>query len=232
MFDSMQQLLRDVPALTQLAGVRVPALFTALGLVIVVAVRFWVLHSRVRTLESQAITDPLTGAFNRRHFDAALINAIERRSRLGEPASLLLFDIDRFKPINDTFGHAAGDGVLRALADVVRQRTRKLDVLFRTGGEEFALLLPATRRQDALVVAEDLRERVAAAKLLDARRVTISIGVGELGDAQSAGEWLADADAALYLAKRSGRNRVGILASPAGARSRPGARGVRALGQR
>jgi diguanylate cyclase (GGDEF)-like protein len=161
-----------------------------------------------RRLAEQAIMDPLTGAFNRRHMDACLTTAIERRSRSGEPVSLLLFDVDRFKDINDALGHVAGDDVLKALVKIVGSRARKLDVLFRIGGEEFALLLSGARFADALSVAEDLRSLVERTALLERRTVTISIGVSELGDGQSAHGWLEDADAALYLAKQSGRNRV------------------------
>jgi diguanylate cyclase len=159
-------------------------------------------------LEDEAITDPLTGAFNRRHLDACLAMALERRNRTAEPASLLLFDIDHFKTINDSLGHPAGDDVLRAVVRLVGGRMRTLDVLFRVGGEEFALLLSAARYDDALVVAEDLRLLIAQADLLPRGGVSISVGVGELQMGQSAHGWLAEADAALYRAKRGGRNRV------------------------
>src|SRR5262245_31733518 len=107
----------------------------------VVMVRLRTLHAQVRRLEAEALTDPLTGAFNRRHLDVCLVHAIERRKRRGEQASLLLFDVDRFKSINDALGHTAGDDVLRRLVGVVGRRARRTDVLFRIGGEEFALLL-------------------------------------------------------------------------------------------
>ncbi len=181
----------------------------ALAIVIAIAsVRLRILHSRLRRLEAQALTDPLTGAFNRRHLDACLRTAIERRNRVGETASLLLFDVDRFKEINDARGHAAGDAVLKALVALVVGRARKLDSLCRIGGEEFALLLEGTSFARALTVAEDLRALVAEAALLDGTGVSISIGVSELRPWQSAQAWIDDADAALYLAKRSGRNRV------------------------
>jgi diguanylate cyclase len=161
-----------------------------------------------RRLVDQAITDPLTGAFNRRHMEACLTMAIERRNRTAEPASLLLVDVDHFKEINDAFGHAAGDDVLRGLVRLVGGRMRTLDVLFRVGGEEFALLLAGARNADALTVAEDLRLLVKDAPLLDGGSVSISVGVSELQRGQSVSAWVADADAALYRAKRGGRNRV------------------------
>jgi diguanylate cyclase len=182
------------------------SLTTGLGLVIVVivaigaglgTVRLRMLREHIRRLEAETVTDPLTGAFNRRHLDTCVVHAMERRNRLGEPASLLLFDVDRFKEINDSLGHAAGDDVLKRLVKVVGRRTRRVDVLFRIGGEEFALLL-----------AGAAGACVEGARLLGARAVTISIGVSELADGQSARDWIAEADGALYAAKRRGRNRV------------------------
>jgi diguanylate cyclase (GGDEF)-like protein len=166
------------------------------------------LVQRLRTLERQAVTDPLTGAFNRRHLDVCLRTAIERRARFGESASLVLLDVDRFKDINDRFGHTAGDAVLKALVRLARRRTRTLDLLFRTGGEEFALLLSGTRLNAALAAAEQLRDFVAASRLIDGHAISISLGVSELRDGQSPLDWLGDADRALYYAKRAGRNRV------------------------
>jgi len=163
-----------------------------------------------RTLLEQALTDPLTGAFNRRHMDWCLTTAMERRQRIGEPASLLLFDVDHFKHINDALGHAAGDRALKGLVELVSARARKLDVLFRIGGEEFLLLLPGAAHHGALAVAENLRRMVAAADLLDGWRLSISVGVSELQDGQSVSSWIEDADVALYRAKRDGRNRVRV----------------------
>jgi diguanylate cyclase (GGDEF)-like protein len=170
--------------------------------------RIAILQNRVRLLEEQAITDPLTGAFNRRQMQITLAAAVERRRRSGERASILLFDIDRFKDINDALGHAEGDRVLTSLVALVGQRMRKLDALFRSGGEEFVLLLSGTRFSDALSVAEDLRTLVQDASLIAGRPLSISIGVVELAREQSIAEWIAEADAALYRAKRAGRNRV------------------------
>jgi diguanylate cyclase len=179
-------------------------------------IRTLVLQRRVRALEEQTLTDPLTGAFNRRHMQAMLATAVERRRRFGERASLLLFDIDRFKRINDLLGHGEGDRVLKTLVALIGQRLRKVDVLFRCGGEEFALLLTGARFPDALSVAEDIRRVVHDAGLVPGRPVSISIGVVELAHEQSAADWLAEADAALYRAKRAGRNRVaGRFGDPA-----------------
>ena len=177
------------------------------------------LCDRERQLVEQAITDPLTGAYNRRHMDFCVANAVARRDRTGEPASLLLIDVDYFKRINDTFGHARGDAVLKQLVTLASTRGRRLDVLFRMGGEEFVLLLPGTRYGGALAVAEGLRADVAAADLLpDGSHISISIGISELGS-QTVAAWVEDADAALYRAKQGGRNRVsasrGLVLAPA-----------------
>lgn len=174
------------------------------------AVTLLMLCIQQRTLKEQAMTDPLTGAFNRRHLDCRLQAAIARRNRTGEPVSLLLFDVDHFKGINDTMGHAAGDQVLKRLVALVTGRARKLDVLFRVGGEEFLLLLPGSAHDGALTVAESLRHAIAVADLLHGRRLSVSIGVSELQRGQSASAWMEDADAALYRAKQGGRNRVDL----------------------
>jgi diguanylate cyclase (GGDEF)-like protein len=169
------------------------------------------LAGRERRLVEQAITDPLTGAFNRRHMTFCLAQAVARRARTGEPATLLLIDVDFFKRVNDTWGHAEGDAVLTRLVKLIASRGRRLDVLFRTGGEEFVLLLPETSHDGAVTVAEAIREAVASATLLPSgEQLSISIGVSELAAAQSLSAWIEDADAALYRAKRSGRNRVAV----------------------
>ena len=170
--------------------------------------RMAALQRRVRTLERQAITDPLTGAFNRRYMHGALATAVERCRRAGQPASLLLLDVDRFKPLNDTAGHAAGDRVLKAIVTLVDRRLRQVDALFRLGGDEFVVLLSGARVSDARAVAEELRVATERTRVVHDRRVSISIGVAELGSSDSPAEWLAEADAALYDAKRAGRNRV------------------------
>ena len=166
------------------------------------------LVDRLRQLERQAVTDPLTGAFNRRHYEHCLRTAIERRTRYREPASLVVFDVDRFKDINDRFGHTSGDAVLKALVVIIRRRARALDLLFRTGGEEFALVLSGARLDEAIGFAEEFRASVAASRLLNGHVVSISVGVSELRHGQSPLEWLMEADLALYHAKDAGRNRV------------------------
>ncbi len=159
-------------------------------------------------LLDQSIRDPLTGAFNRRHMVTCLSQAVERASRTGTTATVLMFDIDHFKKINDQFGHAAGDKALISIVALLEGRLRKLDSLFRIGGEEFIVLLPETHESDALAVAEEVRRTVADAQLFDGHPTTISIGVAGLEPADSVDTWIRRADDALYRAKAAGRNRV------------------------
>ena len=170
--------------------------------------RVLTLQARVRALEQQTITDPLTGAFNRRHMHETLATAVERHRRWGDPASLLLLDVDQFKSLNDAAGHAQGDRVLQAIAALVQKRLRRIDALFRLGGDEFVVLLAGAWLPDARDIAEQLRSAVDAARLDGRRDVSISVGVAGLQYGESADDWLAAADAALYAAKLAGRNRV------------------------
>ena len=160
-----------------------------------------------QALVTQTITDPLTGAYNRRHMDAQLGRHVHSRQE-AEPHALLVIDIDHFKRINDTHGHDVGDQVLRKVVTAVSSRKRRSDLLFRMGGEEFVLLLPGASIDQAQRVAEELRLRLAMADLLPGEPVTVSIGVSALRQGQTADGWIKSADAALYRAKRSGRNRV------------------------
>lgn len=159
-----------------------------------------------------AETDLLTGLPNRRFFQGAGDQEVERVRRFGAVASVIMFDLDRFKAINDTYGHSAGDEALRALARAGRAALRQIDVLARLGGEEFVVLLPGTGLKAGLDVAEKLR-RTLAATLVESGgnsfRVTASFGVDELRPLdESIDDTLARADSALYAAKRGGRNRV------------------------
>ena len=165
-----------------------------------------------RALVQQTLTDPLTGAYNRRHLAQQLALLTRPGSGVHGMNALLAIDIDHFKTINDQHGHAAGDAVLVALVDTLSARKRQSDMLFRTGGEEFVLLLPRTAARDAQQVAEDLRARIAATALLPGHAITVSIGVGPQQPQHSADAWLGAADRALYQAKHNGRNRVEMSA--------------------
>ncbi len=163
-------------------------------------------------LRKLAATDPLTGAFNRRHFMAVAEMESERTRRNGHPLSVLTLDIDHFKKINDTYGHAGGDEALRKTVETVKNQLRSSDVLGRFGGEEFCVLLPETASKGAMVLGERIRRAIAAMAVSWAGRefgFTISIGVAEWRPREpSLEESLERADQSLYRAKTGGRNRV------------------------
>ena len=160
-----------------------------------------------------AVTDSLTRAFNRQYLSERLPKEVERHRRYGDRVSVVLFDVDHFKRVNDVHGHAAGDAVLKAIAELAAALCRETDALVRYGGEEFLLLLPGTTKDGARQMAERLRKRVAHHVVQTesgAITVTLSAGVAELQPKEEARELLARADAALYLAKGRGRNRVEV----------------------
>ena len=171
-----------------------------------------VLGDLQRALLQQALTDPLTGAYNRRHLAQQLASLSRPDSAVPGMNALLAIDVDHFKSINDRHGHAAGDAALVAMVAALSARKRHSDMLFRTGGEEFVLLLPRTSAQDAQQVAEALRLRIAGTDLLPGHPITVSIGVGVQQSQYSADDWLGAADRALYQAKHNGRNRVEVSA--------------------
>lgn len=162
-------------------------------------------------LRQIAMSDLLTGALTRRGWIDMAEKELARARRYGTDASIIMFDVDHFKSVNDTHGHPAGDGVLRTLAQRCLAELRDSDVLGRLGGEEFAVLLPSTNATEAAVLAERLRKRFADEPVdVDgvALRVTASFGVvGLTQDIESIDAWLAGADARLYNAKADGRNR-------------------------
>lgn len=165
-------------------------------------------------LHKLGITDALTGAYNRRHMDTEVGEAVERFTRYGTASSVLLVDIDHFKRVNDEFGHAAGDRALKEIAATMRQLLRKLDLVFRIGGEEFLVLLPDVKRGGAAEAAEKLRREVASVQFLPGSKITVSIGVGEIASGETRDQWIRRIDRALYDAKDSGRDRVVIAEAP------------------
>jgi diguanylate cyclase (GGDEF)-like protein/PAS domain S-box-containing protein len=166
------------------------------------------LEKLANELEALSLTDQLTGLSNRRAFDQKLAEEVRLAVRHRTPLSLVLLDIDHFKQYNDAFGHPAGDTVLRVMGQVLRDHTRTTDCAARWGGEEFALLLRHTAEGGALVVAERVRKAVESGEW-NHRDITVSVGVATLWrDSTDGGSLLADADQALYDAKRNGRNRV------------------------
>ncbi len=154
------------------------------------------------------LTDPLTGAFNRRSFLNTLGDAAESCRRGIGTASLIAIDIDHFKKINDTLGHKAGDDALKGVVNALLKRKRKLDKVFRTGGEEFIVLAHNIEPGESIAFADSLRVAVEQADILDGQVITISIGVVDYSTELSIDDWIRQTDANLYEAKRRGRNRV------------------------
>src|SRR4051812_29182109 len=168
----------------------------------------------VPALQAEARVDPKTGLFNARHFAAALAEEIGRARRFERPMSLIMADLDLLRDINNTYGHLAGDAVLKGIAEAFRGQLRHYDVPARFGGEEFSILLPETPPEQALEIAERIR-RAVAARTFDVEtssepiRATVSIGVaGFPKDGTDANELIHQADLAVYRAKLQGRNRV------------------------
>ena len=170
------------------------------------------LADQAESLERLACLDGLTALNNRRHFLALAESEWSRFRRYGRPLALLMIDIDFFKSVNDTYGHDAGDAVIKAVADVLQKRKRTTDIAGRLGGEEFGLILPEGTLESAVVAGERLRQLVAGRPVATENQcisVTISVGAS-VADAAMSGfdELLKQADVALYEAKNSGRNRV------------------------
>ena len=172
------------------------------------------LRDNVQMSIEMAITDPLTGLFNRRYMESHVATLVEQAAARSKPLTVMVLDIDYFKSINDTHGHDAGDDVLRDFALRIKRSIRGIDLACRYGGEEFVLVMPETDMAVAAMVAERLRRRIAAEpfsiqKGAKSVPVTISIGIAGLRDKDdTAASVLKRADQALYRAKRDGRNRV------------------------
>ncbi|MEW6765576.1 MAG: ABC transporter substrate-binding protein [Pseudomonadota bacterium] len=168
------------------------------------------LHATLAELETLARTDKLTGCWNRRHLEEVVGVEIGRARRYHIPLSLIVFDIDHFKQVNDRYGHGVGDMVLRALADIIRQNLRDSDTLARWGGEEFVVLATNTAQNDALTLAEKLRGAVQDAVFPEVGALTVSLGVSQFKSADNLETCFKRADHALYKAKAKGRNRVWV----------------------
>jgi diguanylate cyclase (GGDEF)-like protein len=158
-----------------------------------------------------ASMDALTGAFNKRYFDESFSKEVQRSQQAGTPLCIVLFDIDHFKKINDTYGHPAGDAVLKNVSGAVASQLRDGDALFRVGGEEFALVLSATPRDLAIQAAEAVRALIESlvTDFMGTRiTATLSLGVAELSSGELPAALYQRVDEKLYAAKRGGRNRV------------------------
>jgi diguanylate cyclase (GGDEF)-like protein len=181
------------------------------GLLILTATRLVTLRQTMDRLRGEADLDHLTGLANRRRFRVALSREVERWRRYGAPCALLLFDIDYMKSINDTYGHPAGDLVIREIADTLIRVSRDNDTAARLGGEEFALLLAGIDDTKAALAANRLRAILAEQPIEGVGNITVSIGVAACpAHADSERTLYAASDGALYVAKNEGRNRVAV----------------------
>jgi diguanylate cyclase (GGDEF)-like protein len=173
-------------------------------------------HRRTQLLLDETVTDPLTGLYNRRGLEQHVEALLTRPAGAPLTQSWVMLDLDFFKKVNDTHGHDAGDTLLRSVAQTLRNTARKGDILARTGGEEFVLLLPDCAAPAAMNLAERLRLCVASLGVTIngcSVRITVSLGVAQQAPGETWIAALARADAALYLAKQEGRDRV-MLAAP------------------
>jgi diguanylate cyclase (GGDEF)-like protein len=175
-----------------------------------VEILFAILNRHEKHLEWLATRDPLTNAFNRRRMMEDLERAVALCSRHNSPASIIIIDADKFKSINDTFGHQEGDAVLKNLAQILSSRIRCSDRFYRYGGEEFVAFLAETHLIQAARVADIFCELVRNAEVSKKGRITISCGVAEVRRDESVSEWISRADSALYKAKHNGRDRFEI----------------------
>lgn len=202
----------DDPASTKIITTLRVNLLISLGITLVV---LFLVHIMFRgyqgRLESMASSDSLTGAITRRALDQLFEQTVKAMQRRTQPMSVILFDLDKFKRINDVYGHMAGDEVLRAISDIVRNKVRDSDILCRWGGEEFLILLPECDLESAYVLAEKARadiEKNAIKFKGGSAELTASFGVAEMKAGESQDDLIGRADSALYAAKEGGRNRV------------------------
>lgn len=165
--------------------------------------------------EELANIDRLTGAWNRRRFENEAVREIAKATRHKQPLSLIAFDIDQFKAINDLHGHLAGDQVLIGICELVLARIRTTDALIRWGGDEFLIMAPMTGAADAEALAHALCADLASGNFGAAEKVTLSVGVAQHHPTESLDAWLARADRAIYAAKAQGRDQVVVDVAPA-----------------
>jgi diguanylate cyclase (GGDEF)-like protein len=207
--------------LTFLLGWLVIAFLTSAGSSFAAARVLALAWERQKSLEHFATVDELTGAPNRRVFASRLESEVDRCSRLASALCVVFIDVDFFKRINDDYGHQIGDRVLKEIYSRLEENLRLYDFIGRLGGDEFIMALPGTDAQTAYGVAERLRDSVQGDFVKDLPRVTVSLGVAELGQGMGADLLVRNADMALYLAKNNGRNRTEIYRPSPGAAQSP-----------
>jgi diguanylate cyclase (GGDEF)-like protein len=195
----------------RMSGVEFSSILVTLALTTLFAYIFAALtSSHRRELSLLARKDALTGVGNRRAFEEKVVEVVAARRRTGQATALLALDLDNFKDVNDTHGHSAGDRVLCGVSQLILSRIRLTDGLFRVGGEEFVVVAVGTSLAGATHLAEQIRLLVEASRLVPGHPITVSLGVAELSDDLTAVACIRRADAALYEAKRSGRNTVRV----------------------
>jgi diguanylate cyclase (GGDEF)-like protein len=160
-----------------------------------------------------AAVDPVSGLFNRRYFHVRIEEELQRARRHNTPLALLMIDLDDFKMINDTYGHLVGDTVINQISEILRRSVRVFDVCTRFGGEEFAIVMPGSGPDDAMRVAERIRQRIEAYRLpeLGALHPTASVGIAISTEDMSVRDLISNADRALYQAKRGGKNQIRMM---------------------
>jgi diguanylate cyclase (GGDEF)-like protein len=187
-----------------------PLLVAPVSMVIAIAMLSTALMRSDLEHRSEAVIDPLTGMLNRNALSSRVAELEQQSLISGEPVGLILADLDHFKQVNDSLGHATGDAVLKDVAYVLRKQLRAFDLAYRLGGEEFLVLLPGADSEHTRVLAEQLREAVSSGALGGGVEVTLSLGLSasQRGEEFDYATVFAQADAALYQAKRMGRDRV------------------------
>jgi len=175
------------------------------------------LREMLTRVEMLANVDSLTGLFNRRRFEVVIDKEFKRSNRYNVPLSCLMLDIDHFKKVNDMFGHAVGDGVLRETVKIIQTNIRDVDTVARWGGEEFIIMSPNTQKKNASFVADRIRKSMAGHTFENVgdKKISISIGIADIPDPaiHTKEDLIGAADQALYDAKKSGRNRVRLYGS-------------------
>lgn len=191
--------------------VRFYSFLITIGLINSFSLLFALSEERYKSILKQlSVKDELTGVGNRRAFEDRISESISVFNRYGVKACLVCLDIDRFKSVNDTYGHAIGDRAIRALADVVSSMVRESDHVFRVGGDEFVILADAEDIKAAVQLAEKVRTSVEEKSLIPERELTVSLGVAMISAGDTAESWFARADAELYRAKEKGRNNTSV----------------------
>ncbi|MFH1248974.1 MAG: GGDEF domain-containing protein [archaeon] len=163
------------------------------------------IESHLGFLYEMVINDPKTGVYNNKFFEEITSIEIEKAKR-GHALALIISDIDNFKRVNDIFGHKKGDAILKYVVKMIRENTRKIDVIGRFGGEEFTVLLPFTDYPKANMVAERIRKKIESSKYLQRHKVTVSIGLSTYEEKDTIQKLFNKADSALYYAKNHGKN--------------------------